>query len=74
MLFGPLYVDVSERVRAGVHAGGAGPGHQATQEAAPIRGGGRAAEQAHGLLQQGGPLVRGEGRHDQLRQAQDPRA
>lgn len=69
-----MFADLGVRVRLGDDAGGAGAGHQAAQEATPVRGGGGAAQQADGLLQQGGALLCGEGGHDQLRQTAHPRA
>jgi hypothetical protein len=61
-------------VRACVHAEREGAGYQEIKAAAPFRRGGHAAVQTDGLLLQGGALVRREGRHDLLRQAEDPRA
>lgn len=55
-------------MRVGDDVGGARPGPQAAQEAAPVRRGGSAAQQADGLLQQGGALLCREGGHDLLRQ------
>jgi len=63
-----------ERVRAGVHAEREGAGHQEIKAAAPFRGGRGAAVQINGLLLQRGALLRREGGHDLLRQAEDPRA
>jgi hypothetical protein len=72
----PAFVSpgLCERVRAGVHAEREGAGHQEIKAAAPFRRGGHAAVQTDGLLLQGGALVRREGRHDLLRQAEDSRA
>ena len=66
-----LVVDISQRVCTGHHAGGESASHQATEAAAPFRRGRGAPVQADGLLLQGGTLLRREGGHDLLRQAQD---
>lgn len=60
-------------MRAGVPTGGPRPHHPTAEGTATTRGGGRPAVQDDGLLQQGSSLLRREGGHDGLRQAQDPR-